>query len=86
VGLCDISQQASFCREKFSAPRPNPKLEFHHLSFVRYCLFNIVNILSIPGGRPLHPQPEDAPCHGDKGPILQGYSQERMFKNFSGCS
>jgi hypothetical protein len=25
---------------------------------------------SIYGGRLLHPQPEDAPCHGDKGPTL----------------
>jgi hypothetical protein len=50
------------------APRPTPKLEYHPLSAVRNCLFNIL-IATLCIWRPsLHPQPEDVPCHGDKGP------------------
>jgi hypothetical protein len=51
------------------APPPIPTLEDHPLSAVRYFLFKIfaVNLL-IPWRPSLHPQPEDAPCHGDKGP------------------
>jgi hypothetical protein len=37
--------------------------EEHPLSFVRDCLFNVFTA-------PLHPQPEDTPCCGDKGPSL----------------
>jgi hypothetical protein len=43
------------------APRPAPKLEGHTLSAVRDCLFNIF-------AATLHPQPEDAPCLGDRRP------------------
>jgi hypothetical protein len=50
-----------FYDEKFLAPRPTTKQEDHPLSAVRDCLFNIF-------AATLHPQPEDAPCRGDKGP------------------
>jgi hypothetical protein len=50
------------------APLSTPKLEDHPLSTVRDCLFNIFAATSIPGGRLLHPQPEDAPCRGEKEP------------------
>jgi hypothetical protein len=53
-----------FYGEELLAPHPTPKLEDHPLSAVRDCLFNIFAA----GGRLLHPQPEDTPCHGDKGP------------------
>jgi hypothetical protein len=51
-----------FYGEELLAPRPTPKLEDHPLSAVRDRLF------SISGGRLLHPQTEDEPCRGDKGP------------------
>jgi hypothetical protein len=58
-----------FYGEEFIAPRLTPKLEDHTLLAVGDCLFNIFSQLpSISGGRSLHPQPEDAPCRGDKGP------------------
>jgi hypothetical protein len=38
--------------------RTTPKLEDHPLSFVRGCLFAAT----------LHPQPENAPCRGDRDP------------------
>jgi hypothetical protein len=38
------------------------------LSAGRDWVFNIFALLSITGGCPLYPQPEDAPCRGDKGP------------------
>jgi hypothetical protein len=47
---------------------PNPKLEDHLLLFVRDCLFNIF-AANLHYRRPfLHPQPEDAPCCGDRDP------------------
>jgi hypothetical protein len=42
------------------SPCPNQKLEDHPLSFVHSCSFSIF-------AATLHPQPEDAPCRGDKG-------------------
>jgi hypothetical protein len=49
------------------APRPTPKLKGHPLSAVRDCLFNIF-AATLRTRTSLHPQPEDAPCRGDKGP------------------
>jgi hypothetical protein len=49
-----------FYGEGLLAKRPTPKLEDHPLSFVRGCIFNTSEA-------PFHPQPEDAPCCGDKG-------------------
>jgi len=46
---------------------PTPKLEVHPLSAVRYCLFNIFAASLNIWRTTLHPQPEDAPCRGDKG-------------------
>jgi len=50
------------------APRSTPKLEDHPLSAVRDCLFNIFTATLLIWRPSLHPQPEDAPCRGDKGP------------------
>jgi hypothetical protein len=55
-----------FCSEGLIAPRPTPKLEARFLSAVHRCLFNLLQLPSIPGGCLLRPHPEDAPCHGDK--------------------
>jgi len=51
-----------------SAPSPTPKLEDHPLSAVRDYLFNIFASTLRTRRTSLHPQPEDAPCRGDKGP------------------
>jgi hypothetical protein len=51
---------------------PTRKLEDHPLSFVRGCLFNVF-AASLHSWRPfLHPQPEDAPCCGDRDPPTIG--------------
>jgi len=50
------------------APRQTPKLKGHPLSAVRDCLINIFATTLRICGPSLHPQPEDAPCRGDKGP------------------
>jgi hypothetical protein len=56
-----------FHSEELLAPRPTPKLEDHHLSAVCYCLFNLYIRSYPPYSRPfLHPEPEDAPCRGDR--------------------
>jgi hypothetical protein len=59
-----------FIGEELLAPRPTLKLEDHPLSAVRDCLFNkFAATLHI--WRPfLHPQPEDAPCRGDRDPLI----------------
>jgi hypothetical protein len=46
--------------------RPTPKLKYHPLSAVRDCLFNIFAATLRTRRASLHPQPEDAPCRGDK--------------------
>jgi hypothetical protein len=51
------------------APLPNPKLEGYPLSAVRDFLFNIFTGTLRMWRIFLHPQPEDAPCRGDKRPI-----------------
>jgi hypothetical protein len=58
-----------FYGEGLLAPRPTPKLEDHPLSCVQYS-----QLTSTAGGRPFHPQPEDAPCRGDKGTHLRLWS------------
>jgi hypothetical protein len=55
-----------FCGEELLAPPPTPKLENHPLSAVRDSLFNVF-AATLHMRRPfLHPQPEDAPCRGDR--------------------
>jgi hypothetical protein len=57
-----------FYGEELLAPRPTPKLEDHPLSAVRDRLFNVF-AATLHIRRPfLHPQPEDAPCRGDRDP------------------
>src|SRR5215470_11032516 len=64
--LCNI---IIFYGEELLAPRPTHKLEDHPLSPVRDCLFNVF-AATLHNWRPfLHPQPEDAPCRGDKDPL-----------------
>jgi hypothetical protein len=55
-----------FYGEEMLAPRPTPKQEDNPLSAVRDCLFNVFPA-TLHIRRPfLHPQPEDAPCRGDR--------------------
>jgi hypothetical protein len=59
-----------FHGEELLAPRSITKLENHPLSAVRDCLFNIF-AATPPYWRPfLYPQPEDAPCRGDRDPLI----------------
>jgi hypothetical protein len=63
-----------FYGEELLAPRTNPKLEDHPLSAIRDCLFNVF-AATLRNWRPfLHPQPEDAPCRGDRDPFNTGSS------------
>jgi hypothetical protein len=65
-----IRNMVIFCGDELLAPRPTPKLEDHPLSAVRDCLFNVF-AATIHIRRPfLHPQPEDAPCRGDRDPLI----------------
>jgi hypothetical protein len=54
-----------FYGEELLAPRPTPKLEDHPLSTVHDCIFAATLHIRRPF---LHPQPEDAPCRGDRDP------------------
>ena len=56
--------------DELLSPHPTPKLEDHPLSAVRDCLFNIFTA-TLHTWRPfLHPQPEHAPCCGDREPLI----------------
>jgi hypothetical protein len=64
------------------APRPTPKMEDHPLLSVRGCLFNIF-AANLHSWRPfLHPQPEDAPCCGDRDPTAWSKYVERVIQPF----
>jgi hypothetical protein len=56
-----------FYGEELLAPRPTPKLEDHPFSAVRDCIFAATLYIRRPF---LHPQPEDAPCRGDRDPLI----------------
>jgi len=67
----------TFYGEEMLEPRPTPNLEDHPLSAVCDIFIDIfAAILHI--RRPfLHPQPEDAPCCGDRDPHIMEY-QKRL--------
>jgi hypothetical protein len=68
LGLCKLFVTGFFYGEELLTPRPTPKLEGHPLLSVRDCLFNIF-AANLHSWRPfLLPQPEDAPCCGDRDP------------------
>jgi hypothetical protein len=46
--------------------RPTPKIEDQTMSVVHDCFLNIFIAISVSGGLPIHPQPEGAPCRGDR--------------------
>jgi hypothetical protein len=56
-----------FYGEELLAPRPTPKLEDHPLSAVRDWIFAATLHIWRPF---LHPQPEDAPCRGDRDRLI----------------
>jgi hypothetical protein len=72
--LCDLFRNmAIFYGEELLAPRPTPKPEDHPLSAVRDCLFNVF-AATLHIRRPfLQPQPEDAPCRGNKDPLIMDF-------------
>jgi hypothetical protein len=63
--------------EELLAPRPTPKLKNHPLSAVHDCLFNVF-AATLRIRRPFfHSQPEDAPCRGDRDPLIVGSKTTR---------
>jgi hypothetical protein len=69
-----IRNRIRFYGDELLAPSPNPQVGGPTLSAVRDCLFNIFAATLHIGGRYLHPQPEDAPCCGDRDPLTtHGY-------------
>jgi hypothetical protein len=67
-----------FYGEELLAPRPTRRTTACRLSATAYSIYSQLPFIS--GGRLLHPQPEDALCHGEKdpsnmdnGPILTKY-------------
>jgi len=64
-----------------SAPRPTSKMENHHFSAVRDCIFNIF-ATTFRIRRPfVHPQHEDAPPYGDRDPFVMENSHLTYRKN-----
>ena len=69
-GLCVICNMFKFFRWGVVSTSPNPQLEDHPLLAVSDCLFNMF-AATLHNWRPLlHPQPEDAPCRGDRDPLV----------------
>jgi hypothetical protein len=66
--ILDFRNKLTFCGEELLAPHPTPRLEEHPLLAVRNCLFNIFAAAVQNWEVLFHPQPEDTPCRGDKGP------------------
>jgi hypothetical protein len=67
-GSLEIFVTSFFYGAGLLTPRPTPKLEDHPLLSVRDCLFNTF-AANLYRWRPfLHPQPEGAPCSGDREP------------------
>jgi hypothetical protein len=82
--LLGIFCNINFYGEELLAPCPTPKLEDNPLSAVRDCSFNIF-AATLHIWRPfLHLQPEDAPCRGDRDPLIMGSSVHLTF-SISGC-
>jgi hypothetical protein len=74
-----------FYGEELLAPRPTPKLEGHPLSAVRNCLFNVF-AATLHIRRPfLHPQSEDAPCRGDRDPLIMARILKFTLNRASRC-
>jgi hypothetical protein len=70
-----------FYGEELLALRPTPKLEGHPVPAVRDCLFNVF-AATLHIHRPfLHPQPEDAPCRGDRDPLIMA-SIRTVFEKY----
>jgi hypothetical protein len=75
--LCNVSCPFHFLYcEKLLASRPSFMLEDHPLSVFLDCLFNTFAATLRIWRTSLHPQPEDAPCHGDRGPYNVGSCAE----------
>jgi hypothetical protein len=73
----------SFLRWGVVSTSPTTKLEGHPLSAVRDCLFNIF-AATLHIWRPFrHPQPEDAPCRGDKQTTLTWKHRSKTCPNAS---
>ena len=75
-----FGNKATFYGEELSPPRPTPKLEDHPLPAVRDCLLNIFAVTLRVRRQFLYPQPEDAPCRGDRDPpiaVCMQYDQRR---------
>ena len=56
--------------EELLALHPTPKLKDYPLSAIRYCLFNTFAATLHIWSPFLHPQLVDAPCRGDRDPLI----------------
>ena len=72
--LCPFRNKAKFYGEMMLAPRPTLKLEVYPLSAFRDSLFNVFTATLGIWRQFLHPLPEDAPCAGDREPLVMGCS------------
>jgi len=65
--FCNIIK---FYDQELLAIHPTPRIKEKPLSAVRDCIFNIFAATLHTWGPFLHPQPEDAPCRGNKDPPI----------------
>jgi hypothetical protein len=76
-----------FNSQELLAPYPSPKLEDHSLLSAHDCLFNIRVFANLPylEAVPLHLQPEEMPCHSDKGHTYNDPENFTIIKSFIQC-
>ena len=65
-----IGNILSFYGKELFTSRPTSTPEDHPLSVVRDCLFNTFAATLHLWKQFLHPQPDDAPCRGDRDPLV----------------
>jgi len=78
-----VRTMTRFYGEELLTPSRTPKLEDHPVSVVRDCLFNMFAATLHTGGRSSIRKPEDAPCRGDRDPLITGRSrlEEHLKQN-----
>jgi len=80
ISVWTFRNMISLYGEELLALRPTPKPEDRPLSVVRDCLFNIFAATLHIGGRSSHSQPEDAPCRGDRDPLITEDSLRCLYE------
>jgi hypothetical protein len=76
-----ISQQASFYGENLLSPRPTPNLGGPPLAGCPQLLIQYIRSYPLYWKLFFHPQQEDAPCHGERNPLITDRVHASVYIN-----